>query len=220
MELFRELAVLGKPIVTVPIAGRPLLLEECLNKSDALLCAWYPGMCGGEAVANALFGKISPAGRLPVSLPRSEGQLPVHCVTIGRGAYCDADSTPLLPFGFGLSYTTFRYSDLTVNGRTVSVCVTNIGNYESDEVVLFYLQIQKFPILRPEKELFSFRRIHLKPGECRIVTAEITDDCLGRYDREGNFILCQSECKIFAGPSLCKEIKMTQKNNQSENELR
>ena len=209
MELFRELAALGKPIVTVPIAGRPLLVEECLNGSAALIYAWYPGMCGGKAIANALFGKISPAGRLPVSLPRSEGQLPVHCMTAGRSAYCDADPTPLFPFGYGLSYTEFTYSDLTVNGRTVSVCVTNTGSYESDEVVLFYLQVQKFPFIRPEKELFAFRRIHLKIGESMVVSAELTDECLGRYDREGKFVMSPAECRIFAGPDLCREIRIS-----------
>ena len=201
MELFRLLASTGKPVVTIPIMGRPLLLEEVLEKSSALLCAWYPGMLGGEAIAEALFGLVSPGGKLPVSLPRSVGQLPVHCnaVNLARPNYIDSPGTPLLPFGFGLSYTTFAYRDLKISGRKVSLLCRNTGSRESDEVVQFYLQARSGFVIRPERELFAFRRIHLAPGEEKRIEVELTDEALGVYDRNGEFHLDAGPFRIFAG---------------------
>lgn len=201
MELFRLLTGTGKKIITVPIMGRPLLLGEMLEQSAALLCGWYPGMLGGQAIAEALFGCFSPAGRLPISLPRSVGQLPVHgnAVNRTRRNYLDSPGSALLPFGFGLSYTTFEYRNLNVDGRTVSILCRNTGGMASDEVVLFYLQAEESSVIRPERELFAFRRIHLAPGEEQQIKAELTDELLGLYDRNGDFRLEPGKFRIFAG---------------------
>ena len=201
MELFRRLTETGKKIVSVPIMGRPLLLEEILEKSAALLCGWYPGILGGQAIAEALFGIIAPAGKLPISLPRSVGQLPVHGNSVNRTRrdYLDSPGSPLLPFGFGLSYTTFEYRNLKLEGRTVSIVCRNTGRTPSDEIVLFYLQAETSSVIRPERELFAFRRIHLAPGEEQPVKAELTDEVLGIYDRNGEFHLEPGPFRIFAG---------------------
>ncbi len=201
MELFRKLTETKKKIVSVPIMGRPLLLEEILEKSNALLCAWYPGMRGGEAIAEALFGIFSPAGRLPVALPRNVGQLPVHCnaVNFSRRDYIDSPGAPLRPFGFGLSYTTVEYKELKVDGRSVSIVCRNTGKMPSDEVVLFYLQAEESSVIRPERELFAFRRIHLVPGEEQQIKVDVTNDALGIYDRNGDFHLEPGRFRILAG---------------------
>jgi len=200
-ELFRQLAATGKPVVVVPILGRPLLFGEFLEKAAALLCVWYPGMEGGKAIAETLFGRFNPGGKLPVSLPRSEGQLPVNGNSnrYERNNYIDSPGTSLLPFGFGLSYTTFACENLTVDGRTVSLAVRNTGTVPGDEVVQFYLHACCASMLRPERELFGFHRIHLEPGEVRTVMQEIPDEALGFYDRNGDFRLEPGEYRIGAG---------------------
>lgn len=201
MELFRQLAATGKPVVTVPILGRPLLFEELLEKSAALLCAWYPGMAGGQAVAEALFGEFSPGGKLPVALPRNIGQLPVHGNSrqLERSNYIDSPGSPLLPFGYGLSYTRFEYSGLQTDGKTVELTVQNTGDIAADEVVQFYFQAQNSPVIRAERELFSFSRIHLQPGEKRTVQAEVSPEILGYFDRHGEFQTASGKFRIFAG---------------------
>ncbi|MGN0878531.1 MAG: glycoside hydrolase family 3 N-terminal domain-containing protein [Oligosphaeraceae bacterium] len=200
LELLRLLAATGKPLVSVPVMGRPLLLDETLDASAALLVAWYPGMAGGQAVAEALFGEFSPAGRLPISLPRNIGQLPVHGAAVRmRPAYVDGSGEALFPFGFGLSYTTFEYRDLTVDGRTVSVTCRNAGDVPSDEVVQFYLSSLEGPFARPRRELFAFRRIHLQPGEEQRVSVTLADEALGAYDRDGSFVTFHGAYDILAG---------------------
>ena len=189
IELFRELVSTGKPIVTVPVLGRPLLLEEILQNSRAVLLAWYPGRPGGRAVAEALFGTINPGGKLPVSLPRASGQLPVFGRSaVSRPDYLDCPGGPLLPFGFGLSYTTFAYSGLRWEDGQLSVEVTNSGKRNGEEVVQFYGSVIGSPIQRPEYELFAFERIALHPGENRIVSAAATPNTFRCYGREGKLL--------------------------------
>lgn len=202
LELLRLLAATGKPLVSVPVMGRPLLLDETSDVSNALLVAWYPGMAGGRAVAEALFGEFSPAGRLPISLPRNVGQLPVSCTCLRRhSSYVESSGEALFPFGFGLSYTTFEYRDLSVDGRTVSVTCRNVGDVASDEVVQFYLTALEGPFARPERELFAFRRIHLQPGEEQRVSATLDDEALGAYDRDGSFVTFHGAYTISVGGS-------------------
>ena len=202
MELFRELLKLHKPIVSVPIQGRPLQQEELLEKSSALLMAWYPGAQGGRAIAEVLFGRYNPAGRLSVSLPRAEGQLPVfYNVLEPRRDYVDLTAKSLLPFGYGLSYTTFAYSGLSCHQDAVSVTVSNTGSCAGDEVVQCYLTAFGSPVQRSCLELCGFQRIHLNPGESRTVVFKLTDDVLGCYDRTGTFRLDTRKFKISVGPN-------------------
>ena len=179
IELLKKLKAAGKKVVVVLIMGRPLIINEILEIADAVLLAWYPGMMGGQAVAEALLGLYNPGGRLPISFARDEGQLPVYYNThLPRGNYIDLDGSPQLSFGFGLSYTKVRYSAprlsssiLRLGKRAeVSVTVTNTGVLPGDEVVQMYLTDQVASIARPFRELRGFRRIHLNAGDSMEVT--------------------------------------------------
>jgi beta-glucosidase len=184
MELFRQLCGLGKKIITVAVQGRPLLLDELLEKSSSLVITWYPGSLGGQAIGEAIFGECNIAGRLPVSLPRSEGQLPIHYNALEpRRDYVDMTAKPLLPFGFGLSYSKFEYSELQCQGNSVKVKVKNIGEYDGDEVVQCYLTAMTSPIQRPILELCGFERVFIKAGETEEVEFNISDNSLGCFDR-------------------------------------
>ena len=144
LELLREIKALGKPLVVVLIFGRPLIVNEVLDQADAVLLAWYPGMMGGQSVAEALFGDYNPGGKLPVSFPLDEGQLPIfYNARKAQANYIDLPAAPRLNFGFGLSYTTFAYADIKLSTpsaklgqpATVSVRVKNTGTLAGDEVV-------------------------------------------------------------------------------------
>lgn len=188
LELFTELLKTGKPIVVVPIQGRPLLMNEFTEHADAILLAWYPGMFGGQAIAEALLGEYNPSGRLPVSLPRTEGQLPVNYNALEkRPDYVDLTSSPLYPFGYGMSYTEFSYDDFRMEDQTLFVKVTNTGKVTGEDVVQFYQTALDAPIQRPYLELIGFQRIQLAPGESGTVSLKLTEDLLGCYDRNGDF---------------------------------
>ncbi len=200
MELFRNLCDLGKKIITVAVQGRPLLMEELLEKSSSLVMAWYPGSLGGQAIGEAVFGECNIAGRLPVSLPRSEGQLPIHYNALEvRRDYVDMTAKPLLPFGFGLSYSKFEYSELQCHGRKVKVKVKNIGEYDGDEVVQCYLTAMTSPVQRPIAELCGFERVFIKVGEVKDVEFNLSDISLGCFDRMGNFRMETKHFKIGVG---------------------
>jgi beta-glucosidase len=199
-ELIAELAKTGKPLIVVVMAGRPLAIGDELEESDALLYAWHGGIMAGPALADLIFGKESPSGKLPVTFVKGSGQIPFYYYrnNTGRPAteqswtpidsipvknaqsslgyrsfYLDYGFTPLLPFGYGLSYTTFEYSDLTLSAlsmtRTGSInvgaTVTNTGNMDADEIVQLYIRDRVGSITRPVRELKGYRRIHLKQGE-------------------------------------------------------
>jgi len=202
LELLQVLSETGKPIVVVLVQGRPLLLNKLAEKAVAVLLAWYPGMLGGQAIAEVLFGKYNPAGRLPISIPLGEGQLPVFYNPLScRGNYVDGSAMPYLPFGFGLSFTTFAYRNLRVNGRTASVAVRNTGAMDGEEVVQFYLTSLKSSVMRPIRELCAFERIFLKAGEERMVDAMLTDDVLGYYDENGAFTVESGPLRLTVGGS-------------------
>ncbi len=209
LELLEALCATGKPVIAVLIQGRPLVLNELLGRAAAVLLAWYPGQFGGRAVAEVLFGKVNPAGRLPVSIPLSEGQLPVfyNPLTL-RSDYVDTPAKPRLPFGYGESFTTFAYSELKVVSRRASVTVRNTGTMAGDEVVQFYLTCLKSRIMRPIRELCAFERIHLIPGESRIVEAELTDEALGCYDAQGVFRLEPAPWRLAAGGNSDAELSV------------
>ena len=174
-ELLTALKKTGKPLVVVYLEGRPLNKNWADGNANALLTAYYPGEQGGNAVADVLFGDYNPAGRLPVSVPRHVGQLPVYYnqqrpVTHD---YVEMTAKPLYPFGYGLSYTSFKYSELSVAGDQVSFKITNTGSRTGDEVVQLYVSNTWASVVQPERQLIGFERVTLDAGECRIITFNI-----------------------------------------------
>jgi beta-glucosidase len=183
-DLLKELKATGKPLVVVLIHGRAMTVNWLAANSDAVVDAWFPGEAGGTAVADVLFGDYNPGGKLAVSVPKHVGQLPIYYYRKYPGKkFVEMDGEPLYSFGFGLSYTTFAYSDLRVqpeqidkSGRAVvSVDVTNTGKMAGDEVVQLYIRDQIASVVRPPRELKGFRRIHLAPGQTKRVAFEVGD---------------------------------------------
>ena len=174
-ELLTALKKTGKPLVVVYIEGRPLNKNWAYENANALLTAYYPGEQGGNAVADVLFGDYNPAGRLPVSVPRHVGQLPVYYNQSRPVAhdYVEMTAKPLYPFGYGLSYTSFEYSELSVAGDQVSFKITNTGSRMGDEVVQLYVSNTGASVVQPERQLIGFERVTLEAGESRIITFNI-----------------------------------------------
>lgn len=175
-ELMRRVYALGKPVVTVYVCGRPLDMNMASEQSNALLLLWYPGMEGGSALADILWGDYNPSGRLPISIPRSVGQIPVYYSQPVAGDYVEESAKPLYSFGYGLSYTRFEYRDVEVNGSEVSVTVVNVGRFEGDEVVRLYARSKVSDLALSSEQLVSFRRVHLKPGEKMAVAFQIPEN--------------------------------------------
>ena len=187
-KLLNGLAATGKPLIVIYIQGRPLNMNNAAQKADALLTAWYPGEEGGNGIADILFGDYNPAGRLPVTVPRSVGQLPVY-YSLGRQAeYIDGSSTPLYAFGYGLSYTHFQYSDLTIHVEKeqveVTCTITNDGKRDGDEVVQLYLRDNQSSVVTPPLQLKDFQRIHIQKGASTTVTFTLKYDDLALYNRQ------------------------------------
>jgi beta-glucosidase len=208
-ELVRAILDTGKPTVLVLINGRPLAIPELAERAPAILEGWYLGQEGGTAVAEVLFGDVNPSGKLPVSLPRSVGQLPVfyNRKPTARRGYLFDSTRPLFPFGHGLSYTTFSYSAPTASparipqdGRTtVSVEVTNTGARLGDEVVQLYVRSEVSRVTRPVMELKAFDRITLAPGERRTVTFELGPEQLAYYGPEMKRVVEPGRFKVMVG---------------------
>lgn len=193
-RLMAALAATGKPLVTVYIEGRPLNMNLASEVSSALLTAWYPGEQGGNGIADVLFGEYNPSGRLTVSVPRSVGQLPVYYSQGVQRDYMDSKGTPLYTFGYGLSYTTFRYSNLRLlpgDGKDVLqrvVCtLTNTGRYDGDEVAQLYLTDKAASVALPPLRLKGFQKVFLKRGESREVRFDLTREDLSIYDATMQF---------------------------------
>jgi beta-glucosidase len=174
-ELLTALKKTGKPLVVVYIEGRPLNKNWANENANALLTAYYPGEQGGNAVADVLFGDYNPAGRLPVSVPRHVGQLPVYYNQQRPVAhdYVEMTAKPLYPFGYGLSYTSYKYSELSVAGDQVSFKITNTGSRTGDEVVQLYVSNTGASVVQPERQLIGFERVTLDAGESRIITFNV-----------------------------------------------
>lgn len=174
-DLLRAVASVGKPLVTVYIQGRPLDMTLASEVSDALLTAWYPGEQGGAALASVLLGDTDPSGRLPLSIPRDVGQLPVFYQQGSVNDYTDMSGSPLYPFGYGLGYTTFSYDSLSVTGADsagrvkVQVTVTNTGDRAGSETVQLYVREETVPARVLDLRLAAFRKIRLAPGEAAVV---------------------------------------------------
>ncbi len=203
MELLDALKKTGKPLVVVYIEGRPLNKNWADENANALLTAYYPGEQGGNAIADVLFGDYNPAGRLPVSVPRHVGQLPVYYNKPVPAAhdYVEMSAKPLYPFGYGLSYTSFEYSDLTITGLAATFKVTNTGKCKGDEVVQLYLNQGLSSVVQPERQLKAFKRITLEPGETRTVTLHLDYDDLAIVDANMKWTVEPGTYHILIGSS-------------------
>jgi beta-glucosidase len=199
-----------KPIIAVVTGGSPMNLAEVEKLADAVLLVWYPGEEGGNAVADILFGKISPSGRLPITFPKSLDQLPAYedYSMIGR-TYKYMNVDPLYPFGFGLSYTNFIYGEAKLSSTkirkkddvTVSVDVTNSGDVDADEVVQLYVSDIKASVNVPNFQLKGIKRIKLNAGETKKVSFLLTPKAFEMVDNSGKTLIESGDFKIFIGGS-------------------
>jgi len=237
VDLLNELKKTGKPIAMVLFTGRPLALTNVKDTPDAILNAWFPGSEAGSAIADVLFGKVNPSGKLPMTFPRSLGQVPIYYNAKNTGRpldqklvdkceyqrfrsnYMDECNTPLYPFGYGLSYTKFNYSDITVSNANpkgnqsiqASVTVTNSGNYDGAEVVQLYIRDMVGSITRPVKELKGFQKVMLKKGESKKVTFDITPENLKFYNGDLKYDWEPGEFDIMIGTN-SEEVKHSKIN--------
>jgi len=220
-ELLKAVKQTGKPVVLVLLNGRPLALEKEVELADAVLEAWHPGTEGGKAVAATLFGKINPSGKLPVTFPRSLGQVPIHYNMKNTGRplnpaaekikfqsrYLDSPNDPLFPFGFGLSYTEFHYSEITLDkpdlmpgeALTASVTVSNVGKIAGEEVVQLYIHDLVGSVTRPVKELKGFRKILLQSGESQTVEFKVGEKELTFLRRDMTWGTEPGDFELFIG---------------------
>jgi beta-glucosidase len=210
-ELIEAVCGLGKPVVLVVLAGRPVTLTRAARYAGAILYAWHPGSLGAAAIADVLFGDVNPSAKLPVSFPRAEGQIPIHYNRKSTGKpwskYLDMPAAPLFPFGFGLSYTTFEYSDLRLSNAeigvsesvVVSALVANTGPRAGEEVAQCYVQDCVAGITRPARELKGFARLVLQPGESRRVEFVLGPEELSFYGRDGKRRVEPGNFKVWVG---------------------
>ena len=222
-ELLLEIKQTGKPVVVVLMNGRPLALEEESQLADALLEIWFPGTEGGAAAADVLFGRHNPSGKLPATFPRTVGQVPIFYAAKNTGrpldpanpkekyksSYLDCSNDPLYPFGFGLSYTTFTYSEVRLDRATLNpgekiqatVTVTNTGNYAGAEVVQLYLRDLVGSVTRPVRELKGFQKIELRAGESREISFTIGENELKFLRADMTVGTEPGEFQVFIGPN-------------------
>ena len=211
-ELIEKVAASGKPTLLVLINGRPLGVEWAAENLPAIIEAWEPGMYGGQAISEVIFGDVNPSAKLAVTIPRSVGQTQMiynHKPSMYFHPYVVKPSTPLYPFGFGLSYTTFGYENLTLDKKQikpdeslmVSVNVTNTGKREGTEIVQLYIRDKFSCVTRPVKELKDFARATLQPGESKMIEFTITPDKLSFYDKKMNKIVEKGDFEVMIGSS-------------------
>ena len=202
-ELVKAIQATGKPVVVLINAGRPLIFNWTADQVPAILYTWWLGSEAGNAIADVLFGDYNPSGKLPISFPREEGQIPIYYNHFNTGrpapnetatnyvsAYIDLKNSPKFPFGYGLSYTTFNYSDLQLSKKvmkknetiTVSFTLTNSGKFDGEEVVQLYLKDQVGSVVRPVKELRDFQKVFLKAGASQKITFTIDKEKLAFYN--------------------------------------
>jgi len=220
LELLKALRKTGKPLVIVLMNGRPLTLTWEDENADAILETWFAGTQAGNAIADVLFGNYNPSGKLTATFPQAVGQVPIYYSHKNTGRpyagvlldkyksrYLDVTNDPLYPFGYGLSYTTFSYSQPQLSKVTISptetlevkVDVKNTGNYDGEEVVQLYIQDVVGSITRPVKELKDFQKILLKKGESKTVTFRITPDDLKFYNNDLQYVLEPGDFKVYIG---------------------
>ncbi len=211
----------GKPLIVVLMNGRPLTINWVAENADAILETWFAGTQGGNAIADALFGDINPGGKLPLTFPRSVGQIPIYYNHKNGGRppvdptnkysskYLDMPVTPLYPFGYGLSYTQFHLTNLQLSqarirpdGRlNVSADVENTGKRAGDEVVQLYIRQMAASVTRPVRQLEGFQRIALRPGERRHLSFTLTPKNLGFINRHMRFVVEPGAFQVFVGTS-------------------
>ena len=228
-EIIDAVKATGKPFVVVLFNGRPLTLTDVAESSPAILEAWFPGIEAGNAVADVLFGKVNPGGKLPVSFPRVLGQVPIYYNHEPTGRPCDVtfkwnaryrdlpSCDPLYPFGFGLSYTTFTVTNLHLdrdsvsrNGEvTATVNVTNTGSRAGDDVVQLYIHDPVASISQPVRRLRGFDRVTLAPGETQTVSFTLDRSDFGFYDNRGKFVVEPGEIEVYAGDSSTADLKQS-----------
>lgn len=211
-EMIQKIAATGKPVVVVLVGGSAITMNNWLGQVNSVIDVWYPGEEGGTAVANVLFGDYNPAGRLPVTFPLHEAQLPLvynHKPT-GRGDdYYNLTGLPLFPFGYGLSYTSFEYSDIRLDKNQISTgesatlrCkVKNVGKVAGDEVVQLYIQDVLASVARPVMELKGFQRVHIAPGESKEVVFKIDPSMLSMLNETLEFVLEPGDFRLMIGAS-------------------
>lgn len=218
-KLVSELKKTGKPVIVLVMCGRPLIFNEIREQADAVLCTWWLGSEAGNAICNVLWGAYNPSAKLPMTFPAHVGQIPIYYQYKSTGrpnslkqaytsSYIDSPNEPAYPFGYGLSYTTFSYSDLNIIPGTspdmhaeVSVKVTNQGQRAGEEIVQLYVQDKTASITRPVKELKGFQKIMLEPGESKSVTFPITNETLGFYDNEMHYKIEPGDFIFMVGGS-------------------
>lgn len=222
-DLLKALKATGKPVILLLFAGRPLDLTWETNNIPAILNVWFGGSETGDAVADVLFGKVSPSGKLTTTFPRSVGQVPIYYSQVNTGRpdpnpnefnrfqsnYIDCRNDGLYPFGYGMSYTTFEYGEMRLSQEVmpkggnikVTVTVKNTGNYDADEIVQLYLRDCYADIARPVKELKGFQRISLKKGESREVTFTLTDEHLKYYNSGLKYGYDPGDFQVMIGPN-------------------
>lgn len=232
-QLIKELAATGKPVVTVVMAGRQLVIADEVKVSDAMLYSFHPGTMGGPAIADILFGKVNPSGKTPVTFPRMSGQVPIYYAqhktgrpanptemlideipveagqtSVGcRSFYLDAGNSPLFPFGYGLSYTTFEYSNLNLasdkltaqDTLSISFTLKNTGKYDGTEVVQLYVQDKVGSVTRPVKELKRFQRVTLKAGESTQVSLSLPVSELAFWGYDMNYTVEPGDFTLWVG---------------------
>jgi Glycosyl hydrolase family 3 C terminal domain. len=220
-NLLKALLATGKPVVLVLFTGRPLTLTWEDAHVPAILNVWFGGTETGKAVADILFGDVVPSGKITATFPRNVGQIPIYYAHKNTGRpygnsgdfekfksnYLDVSNSPLYPFGYGLSYTTFAYSDIRLDQTTIdekgtlqaSVDISNTGNYDAEETVQLYIQDLVGSVTRPVKELKGFQKIFLKKGEQKTVTFKIKVDDLKFFDNNLNYVAEPGNFKVYIG---------------------
>jgi len=219
-QLIRALVATGKPVVLVLMSGRPLVIEEEMGLPVSILQVWFPGVEAGNAIADVVFGNYNPSGKLTATWPLNVGQIPIYHSIKNTGRpqptetflkfksnYLDAPNAPLLPFGYGLSYTDFEYTDLKVSKTEIgqneslalSVSLTNTGNYDGEEVVQLYLRDVVRSITPPNRVLKGFKKVFLKKGETKTVTIELKAEDLKFYNSNLEFVAEPGDFEVFVG---------------------
>jgi beta-glucosidase len=221
-ELIKAIYATGKPVVVLINAGRPLIFNWTSEHVPAIVYTWWLGSEAGNAIADVLFGDYNPSAKLPISFPRTEGQIPIYYSHFNTGrpatndsdrfyrsAYIDLSIYPQYEFGYGLSYTNFEYSDLKLSSTkmkanekiTVSCVITNTGEYAGEEIVQLYLRDKVASVVRPVKELKDFKKIMLQPGEKKTIQFLIDKEKLSFYDQKLNWIAEPGDFDLMIGAS-------------------
>jgi beta-glucosidase len=217
-ELMEELTKTGKPIIAIVMAGRPLTIEWLSKNVNAILFAGHLGTRAGDAIADVLSGNYNPSGKLVMTFPRSIGQVPIFYSTKNTGRpfdannsyttkYLDISNEPLYPFGFGLSYTSFEYSNLKISkpsiknseSLTITFTLKNTGKYDGEEVTQLYIRDLVGSVTRPVKELKGFKKVFLKSGEQKELSFSLTENDLKFYDANMKFLAEPGKFKVFVG---------------------